>query len=154
MSDKERKRRDICRAVLKEAWRVFKRSSIQLFRSALLLAWKTVRCSIKIHYSKVRGVSFENRQDILRRLSYYKPQDIVLSFQSEANNPLDENAIKIIASIKGKGSAAIGYLSKEISVVVLPELKQNRQAIVMFNEITGLDRESGHLGCNFSYAIL
>ncbi len=138
------------RAVCTQAWRLIKRtSSIDNLSLAFKLAWRIIRFKIKVNFSKVRGVTFDHRQKLLKRLSLYPITDVRLIFVREPDNQYDANAIKVLAEVKGKGSAMIGYVSKEIAATLSPELDNGKQALVMFEGVT--DNNSGLLGCNFSF---
>lgn len=154
MSDKEKHRRRVCKAVLNEAWRVFIRTGrlIYKFSLCLKLAWKTIRSKLRLIYSKVRGVTFDNRQELLYRLAKYPASDVLLSFIREPDNPVDSNAVAIAATVVGKGTAKIGYLSKELAVEVAPILDIGKDAVVVFEGITGTSKLQ--LGCNLCFAII
>lgn len=154
MSKRETKRRKLCSLVFKEAWRFIRKNDnfILSLSSALKLSWKAVRGFIRLTYSKVRGTSYGNRQKVLRRLLKYDSRLIILSFKRESNNTVDSNAVKIIAHVFNKGSAAIGYLDKKQAADVSKLLDNGSVAFVVFEGITGIGKK--YLGCNFSYAII
>lgn len=156
MSDREFVRRVTAKNVMRKAWWYYKGNLHGLtFRRALLLAWRTVRGMQRLIYSKVRGVTKENedgvnRQNILVRLARYSEQDVTLSLCREKGNAYDSNATRIIANVYGKGSACVGYLSKDLAKDVAPMLDDGHEAIVFFLGITGFER----LGLNFAFTIL
>jgi hypothetical protein len=155
MSDLQRKHYRIGSAVFKEAWALKKRTilfSLHI-RTALKLAWRTVRSLLFMHHSKVYGTTFDGRQVVLKRLAQYPEKDIILKFEREPDNQFDSNAIKIIAHVKSKGSAAIGYVSKNIAANVAPMIDAGFIPIVLFAGITG-SAGSGYLGCNFKYCLI
>ncbi|MEL7566419.1 MAG: HIRAN domain-containing protein [Dehalobacterium sp.] len=155
MSQKEVKRRNVARTVFIQAWKYFKRSKISSFSFALKLAWRAVRSMVRFHYSKVKGVSMGNRQALLKRLARYAPQDVFLSFLREPDNPFDPNAIQVVAEVRNKGQAAIGYVAKELAAIIAPILDSgNKEAVVLFNGIHSTTGINSFLGCNFCYAIL
>lgn len=119
-----------------------------------MIAWKISRCLIPIYHSKVRGTTYENRQSILRHLLKYDFSDITLDFHPDTNNSYNGNSIKISAHVRGNGILTIGYLSKELAVIISKGLKEGRQVIAFFNCITGAHRKGGILGCNFSFVLL
>lgn len=152
MSKKEIVRRKIARAVFLEAWKFWRRTTISSFSAALKLAWKTVRCLARMCYSKVRGVTYGSRQKLLKRLKNYRPEHILLYFERDTENAVDPNAIKIIAQVKGKGSAVIGYVSRKITAEIAPLLDKKKEAVVLLQEITGNSRNG--LGCNYSFIVI
>jgi len=155
MSERQRKHYRISSAVFKEAWLLRKRTMLFYLRfsSALKLAWKTVRCMARMHYSKVYGTTFNNRQAFLRQLAGYQESEIILTFSREPDNPFDTNAVQIIAHVKNKRSMVVGYLSKAIAAVVAPTLDEGKLPVVLFQGITGL-RSNHFLGCNFKFCLV
>lgn len=153
MSEKEFKRRKIARAVMHNAWTMFKGCMLS-WRTCLRVCWRTVRFIAPLRFSKLRGVTFGNFQEILRRLSGYRASDIRLTFQREPDNPYDPNAILVVATVRNKGMAGVGYLSREISSWLAPQLDSGREVVVMLDCITGVKREGGFLGMNLEYVLL
>ena len=154
MSLLEERRKKIASSVFKEMWRFYKRT-ITFSRSLCLkLAWRTVRSKARIYKSKVRGVSFEPRQKLLRKLLNYNESSIKLFFMRDYDNMYDNNAISVIATVTGKGSAPIGYVSKEIAEIIAPKLDNGYIAVVLFDRVTGNEPGKKYLGCNFSYALI
>ena len=153
MSEKEFKRRKIAKAVMYRAWAMLKRCMLS-WRTCLRVCWRIVRYIAPIRFSKLRGVTFGNRQEILQRLSCYRSSDIKLTLQREPDNPHDLNAILVIATVRNKGMAVVGYLSREISCWLAPLLDSGREVVVMIDCITGVNREDGLLGMNLEYVLL
>lgn len=153
MSDKERRRRKMARTVMFAAWKTFRRCLLS-FGTCLRVSWKTVRCRLQVYHSKARGTSFGNRQEILHRLSRYDTRDIRLSFQREPENAMDPNAILIVATVRGRGSAPIGYIAQEMAAWLAPLMDEGHEVLVMLGGVTGTGRDGGHLGLNFEYIIL
>lgn len=155
MSVQEKRRRSLASCVFREAWKYFKRSKIN-FSTALTLAWKTVRGLQRIVFTKARGVTKDNedginRQRIISRLAAYSESEISLEFKREPLNRFDSAAISIIASVLGKkGSACLGYLSKELAREVAPLLDEGNIAIVFFLGVTGAEIR----GLNFAFAMI
>lgn len=152
MSKKELKRRLILSNVMKKAWSLFKRSTSITFSLALKLSWKSIKCTISPSFSKVKGVTFNNRQFLIKRLTKYPLDMISLSLLPEPNNEFDSNAIKIIATVKNKGSATIGYVSKELAYKFSAALISNKQIFLFLDSITG--SLNSYLGVNYSYFII
>lgn len=61
--------------------------------TALRIAWKLIKGKLRFCHSKIRGSSFVYRQTILKRLSMYHPNDIILELQRDAQNIVDANAV-------------------------------------------------------------
>lgn len=152
MSEKEMKRRKIARAVMRRAWYTFRRSCLS-WRVCLQMAWRTVRCMQPVYYSKVHGTTYENRQDTLRSLLNCHEQDIRLFFQREEDNVYDKNAIRIIAEVKDKYEAQIGYVSREWARRIAPYLDQGHEAMVLISQITGDPERGRFLGVNYEFSL-
>ena len=85
-------------------------------KDAFAMAWRIVKEGG--YETKVAGVSFENRQEALKRLASYNPQDIHAVLVPE-NNPYDPNAISVQVMVdNGKGVYKLGYVPKQETVIV------------------------------------
>jgi hypothetical protein len=153
MSMIEAKRRKVAREVMRKAWKTYRRCLLS-WATCLKICWSTVRFLSSVNYSKVVGVSFENRQQIIKRLSLYPISDIYLRLEREANNPYDPNAILVIAKVKYKGEAPIGYISKELALILAPLIDSGHITLTVLECITGLNRSGCSLGVNFSYLVI
>ncbi|MGB4590239.1 MAG: HIRAN domain-containing protein [Clostridiaceae bacterium] len=153
MSEKEYIRRKIAKEVMRKAWFTFKNCMLS-WRTCLIIRWRTVRFLTPIRHTKIRGTTFNNRQEILRRLSQYPVRDIRLSFLREPDNAHDTNAIVVMATVRNKGSAGVGYLSREISSWLAPIIDSGGEIVVMLSDITGVNREGSFLGMNLEYIML
>jgi len=85
--------------------------------AAFCKAWEIVkRGSIEI---AVNGVTFENRQEALRRLARYEPAQIKTVLIPEPNNPADSNAIAVMVGVQnGRGLYRLGYVPRSITAIV------------------------------------
>lgn len=97
-------------------------------KDAFIQAWKIVKAGG--YEVKVAGVSFDNRQEALKRLATYNPQDIHAVLVPEFDNPYDANAIAVQVMVDGqKGIYRLGYVPKTETAIVkaflgtVPELK-------------------------------
>jgi hypothetical protein len=62
----------------------------------------------------VRGVSFGNRQEALRRLAAYNPADVRAVLVLEPENPADPRAVAVMVGVQGgKGLFRLGYVPRE-----------------------------------------
>lgn len=80
-------------------------------------------------YIKAVGVTFENRQRVIRNL---KAGD-KLQFILEPNNPYDRYAIKIV-TMDGKH---IGYVSKDYNKTIFNEISLGRKYKLTISSVTG-----------------
>lgn len=90
-------------------------------------------------YSKVVGVSFSDRQDVIKTL---KPED-PLFLSREKDNKFDVNAIKVETATQ----IHIGYLKKELAAELSPNIDSGKFTYVAkVKEVTGIDKQTR--GCN------
>jgi hypothetical protein len=152
MSEKERIRRKIARMVLRQAGRYKKRDPLSISLSlALTLGWAVVRSGTYVHHTKVRGVTFENRQRILETLSRVPAERVSLRILHEGNS-YDENAMRIYAIVDGSYRACVGYLSKDLASIVAPQVDRGKRCVAFINEVTG-GRDKRY-GLNLCYIII
>lgn len=105
------------------------------------------------YHSKLVGVSFEGRQEIIANLS----GDEELRFRREPSNEYDSNAvavdvlISVDEEIDGKPIIGewkpIGYIAKDNNSELAFALDSGKKASIQLSEITG-DGESKHYGVN------
>lgn len=75
-------------------------------------AWKIAKAG-GVELS-VKGTSFNNRPEALRRLSKYSPGQVRAFIAPEKNNPADDRACAVYVGVNnGKGIFKIGYLPRE-----------------------------------------
>lgn len=153
MSQKEYLRRKIAREVMRRAWIMF-RNSMLTWRTCLRITWRTVRFRGDFVYTKVRGTTYGDRQDTLRKLALFESKNVGLRLIRQPENPYDHNAILVVASIQGFEEKDVGYLSKEISNWLGPYMDQGRNVVALFSEITGIKRREGYLGMNLKFVLL
>lgn len=86
-------------------------------RSAFIKAWQIVKAgSIKL---TVKGVTFGNRQEALKRLTQYQSSKVVVFLVPEPENKYDKNAIAVKVGVQyGKGLYTLGYIAKEMTGLV------------------------------------
>lgn len=103
--------------------------------AAMVRAWITVK--MKQLYIKAVGVTRGNRQALLDRLTRYKPEDITVTLLREKNNAHDCNAIQIVAAVRNKGAAVVGYINKELAAALAPLMDKGAAIASGFKAITG-----------------
>ena len=79
--------------------------------AAFIQAWAIVKAGgLEL---VVKGTSFANRQEALRRLAGYNPADVRAFIVPEPNNPADPAAIAVMVGVQnGRGFYRLGYLPK------------------------------------------
>ncbi len=112
--------------------------------AAMVRAWITVKLR-KLHIKAV-GVTFGNRQTLLDHLTRYAPEDITVTLQRENSNTADSNAIQIVAAVRNKGAAVIGYINRELAAAIAPLMDKGAEIISRFKAITG-----GGYGYNYGF---
>ena len=114
--------------------------------AAMVRAWITVK--LRAIQTKATGVTHGNRQTLIERLTRYAPEDISVTLQREKSNAYDKNAVQIVAAVRGKGSAVIGYINRELAAALAPLLDKGVQIASRFKEITG-----GGVGYNYGFNV-
>ncbi len=106
--------RNIRRKVCQIANRLVKSGYIRA--CAMSTAWKLIRCQSVS--TRVTGTSFDGRQNVLELLAKYHPELISVKLIREPQNPHDRNAVAVIAEVRGKVKAMLGYLPQAVAAVV------------------------------------
>jgi hypothetical protein len=85
--------------------------------AAFVKAWAIVKAGgLEL---AVKGTSFGNRQEALKRLAAYAPDQIRAVLVPEPENPVDHNAVVVLVGVNGgKGLFRLGYVPREICPVV------------------------------------
>jgi hypothetical protein len=85
--------------------------------AAFTRAWAIVKAGgLEI---AVKGTSFQNRQEALKRLAAYAPEQIKTVLVPEPSNPVDPAAIAVMCGVQnGKGLFCLGYVPRELTAAV------------------------------------
>lgn len=84
-------------------------------------AWKTAKGTA----IKAAGVTYENRQDILKYLTQFRPDHLTVTLERENHNTYDQNSICIVVHIPYlKKKAKIGYVPKAYNAEIARLLDQ------------------------------
>jgi hypothetical protein len=85
-------------------------------RAAFVEAWAIVKTGgLEL---AVRGVSFGNRQEALRRLAAYRPAAIRAVLVPEPSNPADPAAVAVMVGVQGgSGLFRLGYVPRNLAPV-------------------------------------
>ncbi len=84
------------------------------------------------HFTKVAGVTFEGRQEILERCR----RDMPCRLEPEPTNKYDPNAIKVMVATGPGVVEQVGYVPKNLAAVIAPHL-QGESVMVEIEEING-----------------
>jgi hypothetical protein len=85
--------------------------------AAFVRAWAIVKAGgLEL---AVRGVSFGNRQEALKRLAAYNPSQVRTVLVPEPSNPADPAAVAVMVGVQnGRGLYRLGYVPREMAPVV------------------------------------
>jgi hypothetical protein len=85
--------------------------------AAFIRAWAIVKAGgLEL---AVKGTSFANRQEALKRLAAYAPNQIRAVLVPEPENKTDHNAIAVMCGVQGgKGLFRLGYVPANLTAVV------------------------------------
>ncbi len=67
----------------------------------------------------------------------YAPEDITITLQREQGNAADSNAIQIVAAVRNKGKAVIGYINRELAAAIAPLMDKGAEIVSRFKAVTG-----------------
>ena len=83
-------------------------------------AWQIVKGKKII--TKVSGVTFGSRQEALKRIEKYMQSgsEIKTTLELDKDNEYDPNAVKVNISINGSAAYHLGYLPKDLAVILSP----------------------------------
>lgn len=93
-------------------------------------------------YSKIVGVTFDNRQQYVRRLVAGQELRLV----RDSANPYDHNAIAVY-----DGPHQLGFLRKEVAESLAPEMDRGVRVRASVEEVTGQDY--GNYGANIKVVV-
>ena len=114
--------------------------------AAMVRAWITVK--LRAIQTKAVGVTHGNRQKLIERLTHYTPENISVTLRREKNKAHDKNAVQIVAAVRGKGSAVIGYINRELAAALAPLMDKGAAIASGFKAITG-----GGYGYNYGFNV-
>jgi hypothetical protein len=85
--------------------------------AAFVQAWRIVKAGgLEL---AVKGVSFGSRQEALRRLAAYRPDQVKAVLVPEPSNPFDRAAVAVMVGVQnGRGLYRLGYVPANITAVV------------------------------------
>jgi len=147
MSNKERIRRSIARTVMKKMWRII-RATGKALNEALKLAWMIVKQIVRSRYTKLRGVTFDSRQELLGRMCN---EDYRVIARRDKMNIYDDNAIAVWITFRDGTLSKLGYVSKELAASVSPEIDKGLRMHIISSEVIGKGYKN--LGLAFQYVI-
>jgi hypothetical protein len=86
-------------------------------RAAFVKAWAIVKAGgLEL---AVKGTSFGTRQEALKRLAAYAPDQVRAVLVPEPTNPVDPAAVAVMVGVQGgKGLYRLGYVPRDMTAVV------------------------------------
>ena len=85
--------------------------------AAFVRAWQIVKAG-GLEFA-VKGVSFGNRQEALKRFAAYNPADRKAVLVPEPSNPVDPAAVAVMVGVQnGRGLFRLGYVPRNMAAVV------------------------------------
>ncbi len=118
---------------------------------AMHRAWRTAKQ--RVIHTNTAGVTRGNRQTLLYRLTRYSADLISVTLRREPENAADKNAVQVIATVRGKGSAVMGYLNRQLAAAIAPLLDKGKAVASSFRAITGGAECYLNYGLNISIAV-
>ena len=98
-------------------------------------AWELARAETLT--TKIAGVTYGSRQRALNRLGQYKPDEIKIELERDAENTYDKKAIKIQVSVNGGASYHLGYLPKRLAALLAPLIDKGFDLDAKLKTVTG-----------------
>lgn len=111
--------------------------------AALKRAWQLVKA--KKMFCKVAGVTFNRRQEALKRLENYIRQgaEVKTTLERESDNKTDSKAIKVLVSVNGSAAYHLGYIPADLAAVLAPLMdKVGELKAHIYNIVGGYDTRS------------
>lgn len=119
--------------------------------SAFRAAWKKVKLQMVV---SVSGVTFSNIQERLQFLSQFRPQDLTVSLEREADNSFDTNAIKVRVHIPSiRKQTEIGYVPAQIAKELAKAIDIGCEIKATLKGIIGGYSYKENYGCLINIAI-
>ena len=129
----------------------------QLWKTGLSLsesfkkAWKRVKMSMNV---RAVGVTFSNIQERLQFLQQFKPEDLTVTLDREADNQHDSNAIRITVHILPiKRKTVIGYVPAGLARELAKAIDAGAQAKAKLLQIIGGYSYKESLGALINIAV-
>ena len=114
-------------------------------------AWRRVKLTMTI---RAAGTTFENRQERLNFLKNFKPEDLTVTLDREADNQHDKNAIRItVHIIQIKRKTVIGYVPAGLARELAKAIDAGAQVKAKLLQIIGGYSYKESLGALINIAV-
>lgn len=98
-------------------------------------AWQIVKG--RIYLTKVAGVTFGNRQKVLKHLAGYVPTAADVTLVREADNQYDSDAVAVHVGVSGSRQVPLGYLPKELASPIAALMDKGLELTARLKSVTG-----------------
>ena len=120
-------------------------------KEAFKKAWQRVKLTMTI---RAAGTTFENRQERLNFLKNFKPEDLTVTLDREADNQHDKNAIRITVHILPiKRKTVIGYVPAGLARELAKAIDAGAQVKAKLLQIIGGYSYKESLGALINIAV-
>lgn len=99
------------------------------------------------YHSKLVGVTFEGRQELIEQLS----GDEELRFRREPDNEYDKNAVAVDVCLIGDHWKPVGYIAKDKNTELAKVLDDEKHANIKLKDITGGDDKAYGVNVEIEY---
>lgn len=103
--------------------------------AAFRRAWQIVKGRQLI--ARISGVTYGTRQKALRKLEKYDAGAIGVTLERESNNAYDCNAIKVLVHVGAGAQYHLGFIPKDLAVLLAPLLDKGIELTAHFRTVTG-----------------
>ncbi len=101
---------------------------------AFKTAWRRVKKSMTC---RVSGVTYENRQQLLKYIASQKEENLTVYLRRDKANVYDRYAVAVVVGIKDVGYAHIGYLAKGLAQSMAAVIEKGIQVKATLQQVIG-----------------
>lgn len=117
---------------------------------AFKTAWRRVKKSMTC---RVSGVTYENRQQLLKYIASQKEENLTVYLRRDKANVYDRYAVAVVVGIKDVGYAHIGYLAKGLAQSMAAVIEKGIQVKATLQQVTGGYSYKENLGALVNIAV-
>ena len=118
----------------------------QVFKTA----WRRVK---KSTICRVSGVTYENRQQLLKYIAGQKEENLTVYLRRDKANVYDRYAVAVVVGIKDVGYAHIGYLAKGLAQSMAAVIEKGIQVKATLQQVIGGYSYKENLGALVNIAV-
>ena len=117
---------------------------------AFKTAWRRVKKSMTC---RVSGVTYENRQQLLKYIAGQKEENLTVYLRRDKANVYDRYAVAVVVGIKDVGYAHIGYLAKGLAQSMAAVIEKGIQVKATLQQVIGGYSYKENLGALVNIAV-